>query len=177
MLRITLILFLIFTMSPHKSKAQVGIGTTSPDDSAVLDINVSNLADKQGFLPPRLTIAQRNSIASPPAGLTIFNITKNAIEFADGTNWVDLSDKTTVAVNDDPAPSGEGDIGIGTETPDANAIMDLSSTDKGLLLPRMTDNEKKSIDNPTKGMLIYNTTTKCIQWYTEDSWFDACNSD
>ncbi len=51
------------------SFSQVGIGTTTPDKSAVLDLSSTS----QGFLPPRLTYAQRNNIALPiPTGLMIW---------------------------------------------------------------------------------------------------------
>jgi hypothetical protein len=35
------------------ANAQVGIGTDDPDPSAILEVDVSSLTDKQGFLPPR----------------------------------------------------------------------------------------------------------------------------
>jgi len=41
--------------------AQVGIGTSTPDDSAALHV----FATDQGILIPRLTLAQRNAIALP----------------------------------------------------------------------------------------------------------------
>ena len=48
--------------------AQVGIGTTTPAVSAALDVTSTS----KGFLPPRMTKAQRNSIANPTAGLMIW---------------------------------------------------------------------------------------------------------
>ncbi len=50
------------------TNAQVGIGTNSPNSSSVLDLSSTN----KGFLPPRETSAERNAIASPIAGLTIW---------------------------------------------------------------------------------------------------------
>jgi uncharacterized protein (TIGR02145 family) len=63
--------------------AQVGIGTTNPDASSALDINSTSA----GFLPPRMTTAQRNAIASPAVGLTIYNTTINCIEWWNGSLW------------------------------------------------------------------------------------------
>lgn len=54
-------------------------------------------------------------------------------------------------------------IGIGTVTPDASALLDLSSTNKGFLLPRMTTNEQSALVNPAKGLTIFNTTTNQIE--------------
>lgn len=48
--------------------AQVGIGTSSPDASAVLEVNSTN----KGFLPPRLTFAQRKAISNPETGLMVY---------------------------------------------------------------------------------------------------------
>ncbi|WP_213522440.1 FISUMP domain-containing protein [Nonlabens sp.] len=51
------------------AQAQVGIGTTTPNAAAALDITSTT----QGLLPPRMTAAQRDAIATPVQGLTIFN--------------------------------------------------------------------------------------------------------
>ena len=48
--------------------AQVGINNENPDASAALDITSTT----KGFLPPRMTAAQRNSISNPPAGLMLW---------------------------------------------------------------------------------------------------------
>lgn len=65
----TLIIVLICGL--NTLNAQVGIGTTSPDASAVLDVESTS----KGFLPPRMTTAQRDAIASPANGLTVYNTT------------------------------------------------------------------------------------------------------
>jgi len=54
-------------------------------------------------------------------------------------------------------------IGIGTSTPDASSILDLSSTTKGILLPRMTTLQQIALVNPAIGLVIYNTTTNQIE--------------
>lgn len=48
-------------------------------------------------------------------------------------------------------------VGIGTNSPNTGAILDLNSTSKALLLPRLTTAERNSISNPAAGMLIFNT--------------------
>ena len=63
----------------------VGFGTTTPAASAQLDVTSST----KGFLPPRMTTAQRNAIASPAAGLTIYNTTVNCLQWWNGTLWFD----------------------------------------------------------------------------------------
>lgn len=44
----------------------------------------------QGFLPPRMTAAQRDLIASPVAGLVIYNTTTNLLNVYNGTSWINL---------------------------------------------------------------------------------------
>ena len=65
--------------------AEVGIGTVNPNTSAKLDVESTT----QGFLPPRMTTTQRNAIASPAAGLTIYNTTVNCLQWWNGTIWYD----------------------------------------------------------------------------------------
>jgi uncharacterized protein (TIGR02145 family) len=74
--------------------AQIGIGTTEPDPSAVLDVSAEELPAnaKKGFLPPRLTTDQRDAIASPAEGLTIFNTDNGCLEFYNGALWVNACD-------------------------------------------------------------------------------------
>jgi hypothetical protein len=59
----------------------VGIGTATP----VAKLEISS--NTQGFLPPRMTTTERNAIASPVAGLVIYNTTTNVLNFYNGTTW------------------------------------------------------------------------------------------
>ena len=151
------------------ASAQVGIGTSTPDSSAALELESTD----KGFLPPRMTTAQRDLIPSPSAGLIIFNTSTNSIEFCDGDNWVTYNERAkTPVVNTNPAPSGTGDFGISTTTPDVNAVLDIASTNKGFLPPRLSTNQRNDISDPPAGLLIYNTDTKSLQFYTKANWAD-----
>ena len=68
------------------SAGNVGIGTTSPNASSLLDITSTT----QGFLPPRMTTAQRDLIATPAAGLVIYNTSTNKHQGYNGTTWNDF---------------------------------------------------------------------------------------
>lgn len=48
-------------------------------------------------------------------------------------------------------------VGINTTTPDASALLDLSSTNKGLLMPRMTAAQRVGIASPATGLLVFQT--------------------
>ena len=58
-----------------------------------------------------------------------------------------------------------GQIGMGTNSPDASAVLDLSSSSQGFLLPRMTESERDAISSPANGLIIFNTTTQSINYY------------
>jgi len=58
----------------------VGIGTTRPDSSAVLDVSIEALSRPRGMLIPRMTEQERDAIIFPARGLLIFNTTRNRIE-------------------------------------------------------------------------------------------------
>ncbi|MEW4925500.1 fibrinogen-like YCDxxxxGGGW domain-containing protein [Algibacter sp. 2305UL17-15] len=63
--------------------AQVGIGTTNPDPSSILDVESTT----QGFLPPRMTSLQRDNITAPAEGLLIYNLDSNCFQFYKGALW------------------------------------------------------------------------------------------
>jgi uncharacterized protein (TIGR02145 family) len=64
-------------------------------------------------------------------------------------------------------------VGIGTITPDVSAMLDITSTSKGLLLPRLTFDQKNAISTPAKGLLIW--CSNCgengeLQQYNGTTW-------
>lgn len=85
---LTLWLFLSLTII----SAQVGIGTDDPEESSILDLK----SNSQGFLPSRLTVAQRDAITNPAEGLMVFvNDTQcahqNGVHFYNGASWIYLA--------------------------------------------------------------------------------------
>ena len=70
-----------------------------------------------------------------------------------------------------------GSVGVGTLAPNASAIMDLTSTTQGALLPRMTSAQKSAIVTPATGLLIYQTDgTKGIYMYSGTGWYPVTTS-
>lgn len=53
-------------------------------------------------------------------------------------------------------------VGINTTTPDASAALDIVSTNKGVLIPRVTTAQRLAIATPAPGLLVYDTDLKCI---------------
>jgi hypothetical protein len=74
----------------------------------------------------------------------------------------------------------QNNVGIGTTTPNAKAILDLQATNKGLLVPRMTTVQMNSVatNSTTNGLLVYNTDLNCFHyWNTSTStWKSMCAS-
>jgi hypothetical protein len=52
---------------------------------------------------------------------------------------------------------------IGGTLPDPSAMLDVQSTDKGLLMPRMSTVQRSAIVSPATGLMIFNTTTLCLE--------------
>ncbi len=69
-----------------KQTGNVGIGTATPDASALLDLDASP-GNNKGFVMPRLTTVQRNAITSPTTGLQIYNTDYSNFNYYDGTSW------------------------------------------------------------------------------------------
>ncbi len=82
------VLSLLFLLMSVCSYAQVGIGTTTPDPSSMLDIT----SDSQGLLAPRMTTTQRTAITNPADGLLVFDTDETAFYYYDmaGIRWVKL---------------------------------------------------------------------------------------
>lgn len=57
-------------------------------------------------------------------------------------------------------------VTIGSNNPpDPSAALDIQSSQKGLLLPRLTTTQRNAIVNPAVGLQIYNSTTNCVETY------------
>ena len=102
------LLFFALLLLARAGRAQVGIGTPTPNASAALDLVATN----KGLLIPRLSAAQRGAIASPPQGLVVYQ-TDGSADGGAGTGfwynqgsaaapqWLRLTDAANVSY--DPA--------------------------------------------------------------------------
>jgi hypothetical protein len=112
-LTLLLIAFIVYTI-----QAQVGIGTTTPDITSVLDLTSTS----KGFLAPRMTATAKNAITSPALGLLIFQ-TDGIVGFYyyTGSAWEMFSSTSTIGLDDlnDAKSGGSGFTGsllLGHET-------------------------------------------------------------
>ena len=63
-------------------------------------------------------------------------------------------------------------MGIGTLNPDPSAKLEISSIDKGLLIPRVNTTQRQGIINPATGLLVFDTDTKTFWYYNASSWIN-----
>jgi hypothetical protein len=61
-------------------------------------------------------------------------------------------------------------VGVGNLNPDTSAALDISSTARGLLPPRMTTAQRDAIGGPATGLTLYNTTTNTINYRNASAW-------
>jgi len=120
------------------SNAQVGIGTNTPSPSVQFEV----FSTERGFLPPRLTTAQRDLIATPATGLLIFQTDNTAgYYYYNGTTWVNLGAMGAAGTNGTNGlnaliktttePSGSNCINSGTKIEtgldaNGNGVLDVS---------------------------------------------------
>lgn len=82
----TLCSFALLGLSTVQAQVKVGDNPTIIAPSAILEIESAG----KGFLPPRMTTANRNAINNPVQGLVIYNTEQNCLNFYDGVGWVNI---------------------------------------------------------------------------------------
>lgn len=65
-----------------------------------------------------------------------------------------------------------GAVGIGTATPNTNAALDIVSTTKGVLMPRMTTTQKNAITSPSEGLEVYDLTLHQKSYWNGTTWIN-----
>ena len=146
------------------SGVNVGIGTTSPQTR--LHISGSNEAIRLDADNPYL------SLYSAGVYKGYFWISPNSIEVGSATG-------SNLPITF--APNGyqlmyigtNGNVGIGSSPPNPSALLDLSSTAKGFLPPRMTAAQRDAISNPEPGLIIWCSnckTTGDLNVYNGTAW-------
>jgi hypothetical protein len=155
----------------------INVDGSQPNSSAELDIKSTN----KGLLIPRMMQAERIAVASPANGLMIFQ-TDGVSGFyyfestwkLVGSNFVETQNLNSVLTFGTDAGNKKivnvNQVGIGTASPNPSAALEIVSTDSGVLLPRMTTTQRNAIVSPVKGLMIYNLTDNCLQYYNGTTW-------
>ena len=68
-------------------------------------------------------------------------------------------------------------IGINSDgtAPDSSAILDIASSDKGMLIPRLSTSAREAINAPATGLMVYDTDTGSFWYYENDQWNEIPN--
>jgi len=66
--------------------------------------------------------------------------------------------------------TSSGNVGVGTGSPNASAILDVQSTTKGFRLPNMTTTQKNAISSPAAGLMVFDTTLAKACVYSGTAW-------
>ncbi|MDN3672938.1 hypothetical protein QWY99_07720 [Flavobacterium branchiarum] len=70
----------------------------------------------------------------------------------------------------------ERSSGINTLTPNAAAALEVFSTSKGFLPPRLTTNQRDAITVKPAGLMIYNSDINCLEFWNGVKWIEQCSS-
>ena len=158
----------------------IGIGVMPLTPTAALQISSTT----QGSIPsPPMTSAQRDAIGSPPESLRVYDLTNNVPNYFNGTGWRAVLNiaASTLTVGEIPfAISASGvdcdpnlfwdntdkQLGIGTNTPDNSAALDVASTTAGSLpVPRMTTAQRNAIGTPADGLQVDDSDLNALTRY------------
>lgn len=76
------------------------------------------------------------------------------------------------------AAAQNNNVGIGTLTPDASAVLDLVHNNKGFLVPRMTAVQRLAIPTPANALMVYDTDSACFFYYNQPAvtWVSLCRA-
>ena len=111
----------------HLGYSQVGIGTSSPSSSAILELSSTST----GFLPPRMSESEKNAISSPVAGLMIYQVNNSpGLYYYTGSAWtgpLTVSDLTGY-LKADGTVTATGDLNMGGQKI-TNVATPTASTD------------------------------------------------
>lgn len=120
-----IILLFVVGLFSQRANAQVKVGDnpTTLNGSAVLELESTN----KGFLPPRLTTTQRNSIPNPATGLVIYNISIPCLQVNYGTPsipvWQCVSSGSVVATLDCAGATHNGTLTNGTSAIGVSSVI------------------------------------------------------
>jgi len=120
--------------SLYSQGVKISNSSGDPHQSAILELESTT----QGLLIPRMTSAERLSIASPSEGLLVFDSDKNAFFLMGKVKWVDLSSSSEIWTRSSSnvyLSNSTDNIGIGTNSPTSKFVIqaDAGKADDDIL--------------------------------------------
>ncbi|WP_312296805.1 hypothetical protein [Chryseobacterium sp.] len=177
---------LILSITSTLVFAQIGISTPDPDPNSDLTLGSGN----KGLLLNRIALTNTTS-GIFNAGMLIYNTTTAqdvtpGAYVSNGTVWTKLLTSKDEIGTTNLSPlvfktnnveririDTNGNLGVGTTTP--QGILDVSSADSGIIMPRNT-NPVSTISSPVAGMMIYDSTNKTLRYYNGTQWSSVLSS-
>jgi hypothetical protein len=167
----------------NSQNVSINIDGDLPNNSAILDIKSIN----NGLLIPRMTQSERDAINFPETGLLIFQTDAisgfyyfETIWKHVGSNYVESQNLNQTLNLGNNAGNKKitniSKVGIGTNSPDTSASLEIISTSSGVLIPRMSISQRNEIANPVVGLVIYCLTDNCIHFHNGTNWIEKCGS-
>ena len=174
--------------------AKADVGLSEVDNTSDLGKPVSTAT--QTALDAKANTADLGTASTKDAGTSANNVVQldanGKLPAVDGSQLTNLNAVTSVSVvpahgitgivtNETTTPSISLDLGAITpssisvnesQTPaDASAVLDVTSTDKGILIPRMTQAQRDAISSPAEGLMVYQTDgTAGFYYYNGTAW-------
>ena len=145
------------------NNTSVGIGTTSP--SSKLHVSGSLLVEA-GTDTPYIKGSQLRIPSQTNGAFGTLRLGSVNDIVGDVGNYQFKNGSTTLMTI-----KNTGNVGMGTTSPDASAILDIASTTKGVVFPRMTSAQRTAISSPTTGLIVYQTdSTEGLYIYKSTGW-------
>lgn len=182
-------------------KAQVTIGSgNEPSSSALLDLqeNADGSSEK-GLLLPRVALVSTSSPAPMDAfvnGMVVYNTAvgdegiAQGFYYCDGYRWIRLKPSEETILPTEPWIDAATDIGaeenaqsiyfngqvaIGKSSgAEATAQLEIASSDKGIIIPRMDKIQRDAITTPSQSLLVWNTDENCFNFWKSGKWKSMC---
>ena len=157
----------------------VGIGTTAPDSKLTVKDSFDNSTTGAELYTGGLEVINTSAVVGSYSQLKLGNRGEDpatdgrflkSITNANNNHSFALGAFSAGTETEHLRVLQNGNVGIGTTTPNANALLDVSSTTKAFLPPRMTTTEKEAVASPTAGMVVYDSTLNKLAVYTGATW-------
>jgi len=170
--------FTIILLSVTISYAQVGIGTTTPNSSSMLDIESTN----SGLLIPRMTLAQKTAIVTPANGLLIYQTDGTAgFWYFDGTIWTTFggADNDWTVSGAEMYNANTGNVGVGNTAPSAKFHITGTTVpggSGGITTLYSNDFSSGSLNNTLNAGNGCTTSPNIWHVNNVDTWQGSCNT-
>ncbi|MGQ1928242.1 GEVED domain-containing protein [Ornithobacterium rhinotracheale] len=151
----------------YSRSGKIGINTDYPETA--LDI----VSKENGILFPRMNNQQMWDIKNPPLGAIVYNLNEHCFALNYGKefprwrclatqvidSFANSSQENNIIANPENI-ANEGKVGINTEEP--QGVLEVKNNIFGVQFPRLNNTEIKKIKSPEEGLMLYNSSEKCL---------------